>query len=143
MVFVVSSVFCMLCFPHQWEIVRIDQLSFVYSRPNMSVGPSIPVVDNSQLTTENIGVRVYSSLMGTFNFSTLIHHIYAMSSTPTLVERSIPFRTSYFSDPWSLPSPTSSIEGQLHAGMVMPLSAIEISYHAILDSSTDPDLVPS
>jgi hypothetical protein len=65
MVIVVSSVSVLLCFPHQGKIVMIDQLSFAYSSPNASVGPSIPVIDNSQPTTENIGVRMYSSLMGT------------------------------------------------------------------------------
>jgi hypothetical protein len=66
-----------------------------------------------------------------------------MSSRPTSAGRSIPFRTSYFSDPWTLPSPTSSCEGQLHVGMAMPLSAVEIVYQVVLDSSIDPDPVTS
>jgi hypothetical protein len=66
MVVVVSSVFRILHFPYQGEIVTIDQLSFTYSSPNEFVGPSIPVIDNSQPATENIGIRMYSSLMGTF-----------------------------------------------------------------------------
>jgi hypothetical protein len=45
---VVSSVFCTLCFPHDGKIMMIDQLSFAYASPNASVGPSIPVIDNSQ-----------------------------------------------------------------------------------------------
>jgi hypothetical protein len=61
---------------------------------------------------------------------------------PSRPGRSIPFRTSYFSDLWTLPSPTSSCEGQLHAGMAMPLSAIEIAYQVVLDSSADNDLLP-
>jgi hypothetical protein len=110
MAVVVLSVFHTLCFPHQGEIVTIDQLCFVYSSLNASIGPSIPMVDNSQSTTYNISVKMYSSLMGTFNFSMSIHHIYAMSSTSASVEWSIPFCTSYFSDPWTLPSPILSIE---------------------------------
>jgi hypothetical protein len=111
MVTIVLSVFHMLCFPHQGEIVTIYQLSFAYSSPNASVGSSIPVIDNSHPKIENISVRMYSSLMGTFDFSTLIHHVYAMSSRPASAKRSIPFCTSYFSDPWTLPSLTSLIEG--------------------------------
>jgi hypothetical protein len=42
-----------------------------------------------------------------------------------------------------LPSPTSSCEGQLHAGMAMPLSVAEIAYQAVLDSSADPDPITS
>jgi hypothetical protein len=59
MVVVVSSVFRTLCFPHQGEIVMIDQLSFAYSSPSASVGLSIPVIENFQSTTENIGVGMY------------------------------------------------------------------------------------
>jgi hypothetical protein len=143
MVSIVSSVFRTLCFPHKGEIVTINQLSFAYSSPNTYVGPSILVVDNYQSTTENIGVRMYSSLMRTLDFSVPIQHIYAMSSTTSSVERSIPFHTSYFSDPWTLPSPILSIEGQSHASMTMPLSATMIAYQAILESSVDPDPVTS
>jgi hypothetical protein len=78
----VSFIFRTLCFPHDGKIVTIDQLSFTYAIPNAFVGPLIPVVNNSQPIADNIGVRTYSSLMGTFNFMALIHHVYAMSSRP-------------------------------------------------------------
>jgi hypothetical protein len=135
--------FHILCFPHQGEIVTIDQLSFAYSSPNAYVGPLIPMIENSQPTTENISVGMYSSLMGTFDFLKLIHHVYAMTSRPASTWRSIPFRTSYFSDPWTLPSPTSSGEGQFHVGMAMPLSTTKIAYQAVLQYSTDLDPVTS
>jgi hypothetical protein len=143
MVVVIFSIFHTLCFPHQGEIVTIDLLSFVYSSLNASIGPSIPVIKNSQPETKNIGVRMYSSLMGTFNFSTLIHHVYSMSSRPSLAWRSIPFCTSYLSDPWTLPSLNSSCEGQSHACMAMPLSVAEIEYQAIIESSVNPDPITS
>jgi hypothetical protein len=143
MVVVVSSIFCTLCFPHQGKIAMIDQLSFVYSSPNASVGWLIPMIDNSQPTTKNIGVGMYSSLMGTFEFSALNHQVVSMSSRHVLIGRSIPFCTSYFSDPWTLPSPTSSCEGQFHAGMAIPLSTMEIAYQVVLDSSIDPDPITS
>jgi hypothetical protein len=123
--------------------MTIDQLSFAYASPNASVGPSIPVIDNSQPTTENIGVRMYSSLMGTFDFMAPVHHIYAMSSRSASSMRFVPFRTSYFNDPWTLPSSTASCEGQSHTGMAMPLSTTEIVYQVVLDSSVDPDPVTS
>jgi hypothetical protein len=135
MTIVVSSVFCTLCFPHVGKIVMINQLSFAYASPNAYVGSLIPMVDNSQLTIENIGVGMYSSLMGTFDFMALIHHVYAMSSRLISSERLIPFCTSYFNNPWTLPSLTASCEGQSHIGMAMPLSTTEIVYQAILDSS--------
>jgi hypothetical protein len=77
---IISSIFHTLLFPNDGNIMTIDQFSFEYTIPNASVGPSIPMIENSQPTTENIGVRMYSSLMGTFDFVAPIHHIYAMSS---------------------------------------------------------------
>jgi hypothetical protein len=47
MTVVVSSIFRSLCFPHEGKIVMIDQFSFAHSSPNASVGPSVPVIDNS------------------------------------------------------------------------------------------------
>jgi hypothetical protein len=99
MVVIVSSIFRTLFFPHEGKIMTIEQLSFAYSSPNSSIGLSIPMIDNSQPTNENIGVRMYSSLMGTFDFTTPSHHVYAMSRRHALTGRSIPFCTSYFSNP--------------------------------------------
>jgi hypothetical protein len=114
-----------------------DQLSFVYASPNAYVGSLILVVDNSQPTIENISVGMYSSLMGTFDSMALVHHIYAMSSRLVSSKRVVPFRTSYFNDPWTLPSSTTSCEGWSHARIPMPLSTTEITYQVILDSSVD------
>jgi hypothetical protein len=143
MVIFISSVFNTLCFPNEGKIVMINQLSFAYSIPKAYIGLSIPVIDNSQPTTENIDVGMYSSLMGTFDFTAPSHHVYAMSSRPISTGRYIPLCTSYFSDLWTLPPPTSSCEGQLHAGMVMPLSTTDIAYQVVLDSSDDPDPITS
>jgi hypothetical protein len=81
--------------------------------------------------------------MGTFYFMAPVHRIYAMSSSLVSSERFIPFRTSYFNDPWTLPSSTTSCEGQLHSRMAMPLSTVEIVYQSVLDSSADLDPVTS
>jgi hypothetical protein len=101
------------------------------------------VIDNSRTTTENIGVGIFSFLMGTFDFSSPNHQVYAMSSRPVSTGRFSPFRTSYFDDLWTLPSLTLSYEGHSHARMAMPLSTTEIVYQALLDSSVDPDPIPS
>jgi hypothetical protein len=106
----------------------IDQLSFVHDSCNASIGPSIPVIDNFQLETEDIGVRMYSSLMGTFDFMAPIHHIYAMSSRSSSSIRFVPFCTSYFNDPWTLHSLTMSCEGESPIEMEMPLPMEEIAY---------------
>jgi hypothetical protein len=67
MIVAISSVFRSLCFPHEGKTMMIDQLSFACSGPNASLGPLIPVINNSQPTTKNIDVRMYYSLMDTFN----------------------------------------------------------------------------
>ena len=103
---VVSFVFRTLCFTHERKIVTIEQLSFAHTSPNASVGPSVPVIENSWQETEDVGVKMYSSLMGSFDFMAPIHHIHAISSRSSLSMRFVPFRTSYFNDPWTIPSPT-------------------------------------
>jgi hypothetical protein len=81
--------------------------------------------------------------MGTFYFVAPIHHIYAMSSRSASSMRSVPFYTSYFNVPWTLPSSTVSCEGHSHTGMAMPLLAVGIVYQAVLDSSANLDHVTS
>jgi hypothetical protein len=143
MTFFMSSIFRTLYFPLDGKIMVIRQLSFAYASPNASIGPLIPMVNNSQLEMENIGVKMYSSLMGTFDFMAPIHHVYAMSSRPVSSERFVPLHTSYFNDPWTLPSMTSYCEGRSHFGMVMPLSIAKIVYQVVFYSFVDPDHVTS
>jgi hypothetical protein len=102
--------------------VTIDQLSFVHPGPTASVGPSVPIIDNSQQETENVGVEMYSSLMGTFDFMAPISYINVVSGESSSSMRSVPFCTSYFNDPWTLPSLTMSYKGHSHIRMEMPLS---------------------
>jgi len=47
MTIVMSSIFQTLCFPHEGKIVMIDQLSFAHSSPSASVGPLVPMTNNS------------------------------------------------------------------------------------------------
>jgi hypothetical protein len=143
MTVVISYVLHTLWVPHDGKIMMIDHLSFAYVSPSASVQLSIPVVNNSQPTIENISVKMYSSLMGTFNFMALIHHVYAMSSRLISSKRFVPFHTSYFKDPWTLPSLNAYYEGRSHVVMVMPLSATEIVYQDALDSFVDPDPITS
>jgi hypothetical protein len=102
----VSSIFYTLFFLREGKIVTIEQLSFVHVSSNASVGPSIRVIENSQPTTEDIGVGMYSSLMGNFDFVSPIHHIYSMSSRFSSSMRFVLLHTLYFNDPWILHSLT-------------------------------------
>jgi hypothetical protein len=140
---IVSFVFDTLCFPHEGKIVTIYQLSFSHASPNASVGSSIPVIKIYQPKTKDIGVIMYSSLMGTFDFMAPIHHIYAMSSRSSSLMRFVPFCTSYFNDTWNLPSPTMSYEGQSYIGMEMPPSVVEVVYQVVINTIVDLDHVSS
>ena len=62
-----SSYFRCIKFPHEGKLVTIDQLSF-YNAPN-EPGTPVPFVDNSTPACENMGVGLYSSLMGSFNIA--------------------------------------------------------------------------
>jgi hypothetical protein len=106
----VSSVFHVLFFPHEGNIVTIDQLYFTCSNSSASVGPSVPIVDNSQKETKNIGVRMYPSLMGTFNFLIPILYINSISDESSSSLRYVSFHTSYFDDTWTLPSSTACMK---------------------------------
>jgi hypothetical protein len=67
MTVVVSTIFWVLCFPHEGWIITIDQLSF--SHPDPSSGAStVPMIDNLQPGTINLGVRLFPYLMGTFDY---------------------------------------------------------------------------
>jgi hypothetical protein len=53
------------------------------------------------------------------------------------------FCMTYFSDPWNLPSPSTTMEGTGHHGMAMPLSMAEVVYSIVQQASADPDPTPA
>jgi hypothetical protein len=53
------------------------------------------------------------------------------------------FRARYFNNPWTLPSPSASMEGTGHPGMAMPLFVAKVAYNIVKHTSTNPDLAPS
>jgi hypothetical protein len=140
---VVATVFQVLLFPHEGRIVTIDQLSF--SRPDPALGESaVPMVDNPQAGFINVGVGFCPSLMGTFDYPPpqgvvkfiSTHHkaeIFHVSS----------FRTTYFHDPWTLPSPSNTMDATGHAGMSTPLSAAEVAYSLVQQTSATPNPIPA
>jgi hypothetical protein len=68
MMVVASSVFRVLCFPHQGCIVTINQLVFCTPNLRTTTGTNIPFVVDSQSAYTSIGAGMFkdSSLMGTF-----------------------------------------------------------------------------
>ena len=96
---------------------------------------TVPLVDNPHLPTENLGVGMYYSLMGTFDFPSPIARINVVSSSKESPRNEF-FRTHYFSDPWTLPSSMTTLDEVQVGGMAFPMSAAELSNQSI-DNSTD------
>ena len=53
------------------------------------------------------------------------------------------FRTTYFQDPWILPSPSAMMDETGHTGMSMPLSATKVVYSLVQQTSATPDSTPA
>ena len=127
-----SSYFRCIKFTHEGKLVTIDQLSF-YNAPNES-GTAVLLVDNSTLACKNMGVGLYSYLMGSFNISAPIlsvklFPIYTLTQVARdqgFLERS--FKTTYLSDPWTLPKSNTFVDKDGTTGMASPLFAIEVAY---------------
>jgi hypothetical protein len=102
---VVTTVFWVFLFPHEDQIVTIDQLSF--SRPDPSLGVStVPMIDNPQLGIVNIGVGLFPSLMGTFDYPPPQGNVKFISDHHKVeIFQVSSFHTNYFNDAWILPSP--------------------------------------
>jgi hypothetical protein len=136
---VVSTLFHVLCFPHQGKVITVDQLAFFNSDPRTS---NVPFISKTPPSYENVGVGLLkdSTLMGTFPipppdipppFVTSINMISTdVRETPE----------SY--DPWIVPNSGD----YLSYGDRMPLSPVESSYQFIQSETpsslcdTSPDL---
>ena len=133
---IVSTLFRVICFPHEGKIIKFDQLDYCLVDLKASSDSIVPLVDNPHLPTENLGVGMYSSLMGTFDLPSPFAKINVVSSSKESPREEF-FRTRYFSDPWTLPSPTTTlVEGQVN-GMAFPISAVELRYQSIVNSTNN------
>lgn len=77
---IVSSLFHILCFPHEGRIVIVDQMAYSLKESSASFDSTIPLVNNSKPPVESSRVRMYSLLMGTFDLPSPTARINAISS---------------------------------------------------------------
>jgi hypothetical protein len=140
---VVATILWVLLFPHEGQIVTIDQLSF--SRPDPALGAStVPMIDNPQLGIVNVGVGLCPSLMGTFDYPPPQSDINFISNHHKVeIFQVSSFCTIYFNDPWILPSPSVMMDGTGHSCMSMPLSAAEVAYSLVQQTSAHTDPTPA
>jgi hypothetical protein len=126
--------------------MSIDQLSF--SCPDPSSGEStVSMIDNPQTNIINIGVGLCPPLMGTFDYPPPSNDVKFISIVPDQPKVEIfqvsSFRTTYFDDTWTLPSPSTMMEGIGHNGMAMPFSVEEVAYSIVQQAFVDPDPTPA
>jgi hypothetical protein len=107
----------------------------------------VPMIYNPQPNIVNIGVGLYPPLMGTFDYFPLIDNVHYMSVVPDQPRAEIfqisSFHTTYFNNPWNLPSPSATMEGKRHHGMAMPLSVEEVVYSIVQQASVNADPTPT
>jgi hypothetical protein len=123
--------------------VTIDQLSFC--RPDLALGAStVPMIDNPQLGVVNIGVGLCPSLMGTFDYPPPQDDVKFISNHHKVeIFQVSSFRTTYFEDPWIIPSPSATMDETGHSGMSMLLSVIEVAYSLVQQDLANSDLTPA
>jgi hypothetical protein len=123
--------------------VTIDQLSF--SRPDPALGAStVPMIDNPRAGVVNVGVGLCPSLMGTFDYPPPHNNVKFISSHHKAeIFHVSSFCTTYFEDPWILPSPSATMDETGHSGMSMPLSAAEVAYSSVQQASANPVPTPA
>jgi hypothetical protein len=104
------------------------------------------MIDNPQPSTVNLGAILFPCFMGTFDYPSPSNDVRFILVVPDHSKATIfqvsSFKTSYFHDPWNLPSPSTSMEGVGNLGMAMPLSTAEVVYSVVKKASTNPDLAP-
>jgi hypothetical protein len=124
------SVFRCVQFPHQGNIVTIDQLDFCTPDAHAPATNNIPFLGDHKITYESVrvGLLKYSTLMGTLPtpLPPTTHHIAIFNMISTTTCQSLES-----SDPWIVPSPLEFDA----LGDIMPLSPAEASYTYIQSTS--------
>jgi hypothetical protein len=78
---VVAIVFWVLLFPHEGQIVSIDQLSFSCLDPSSGVS-TVSMIDNPHPDIINVGVGLCPPLMGTFDYPPPTDNVHYISVVP-------------------------------------------------------------
>jgi hypothetical protein len=130
---VVSTLFRVLCFPHQGKVVTVNQPTFVNSDSRTS---NVPFISKTPLGYENVGVGLLkdSTLMGTFPIPPpdIPPPFFASINMISTSVRETP----EFYDSWIVPNSGD----YLCYGDMMPLSPVESSYQVIQSTTPSPPL---
>ena len=123
-----SSIFWVLVFPRNGKIVSVDQLSFTQKSTTTPSKSTVPMVDQVCPAIENLGVGMYSSLIGTFELFAPFNYIGSISIGNSKVVSRDFFAISNQTDPWILPT---------NVELVAPLSMTKIAYQDLQETVMD------
>ena len=88
-----SSIFRILVFPRERKLVIVDKLSYTWKVHLETTDSTVPLIDQSKLTNEILGVGKYTSLMGMFDIPTPKNYLGSTSVgkyISTVVDRTNP-----------------------------------------------------
>jgi hypothetical protein len=121
---VVSTLFCVVHFPHQGKVVTVDQLAFFNSDTHTG---NVPFIAKTPPGYENVDVGLLkdSSLMGTFPIP--LPDVPRSSVASINMISTLPHELPASHDPWIVPE----LGDHIHFGNTMSLSPVESAYQAI------------
>jgi hypothetical protein len=121
---VVSTLFRVICFPHQGKVVTVDQLAFLNSDTRTG---NISFIAKTPLGYKNVDVGLLkdSSLMGTFPIPP--PDVLRPSIASINMISYVPHELAVSSNPWIVPDPRD----HTRFGDIMSLSPVESVYQAI------------
>jgi hypothetical protein len=121
---VVSTLFCVVRFPHQGKVATVDQLAFFNSDIRTR---NVSFIAKTLLGYENVGVGLLkeSLLMGTFSIP--LSDVSRPSVASINMISTVPHELPASQDPWIVPDPGD----HFHFGDVMSLSPFESAYQGI------------
>jgi hypothetical protein len=102
------------------------------------------MIDNPQPSVVNVGFGLFPSLMGTFDYLPPQDNIKFISNHHKVeISQVSSLCTTYFEDPWILPSPLATMDETRHPTMSTPLSAAEVVYSLVQQASANTDPTPA
>jgi hypothetical protein len=130
----VSTLFHVVCFPHQGKIITIDQLAFFNSDTRIG---NLSFIAKTPPGYENVGVGLLkdSSLMGTFPIPPPPNILRPSVASINMISV-VPHELSMSFDPWIVPD----LGDHTRFGDIMLLSPVESTYHAIKSTTPSPSL---